>query len=269
MKSRWRKILMVALIGLVIVGLIHIGHAIFIDTKIKYHFIEYQSETLPKKLDGYTLVFISDIHDCSEQQLVEIVTYLNLLDVDLVLLGGDYTMPDRLDQTLQLLSTIKTNDGIYGVDGNHDQYRILFETMKKYDIIPLDNEGVYLHDNFYIAGIQDLWNRNPDIEKATASTKEEDFIILVSHNPDVVMKQNTSNIDLTLSGHTHGGEISFFGIFEPVFLAKKITSYGQRFSGGWSTTMDGKDIYVSLGLGKQFLRIFAQPEIVIITFKIK
>jgi len=270
MKKRWIQILKVILVSFIVVVMIHVGHAIFIDTKVKYHFIEYHAENLPQELEGYTIVFISDVHDCSEKQLQESVAYLNQLEVDLVLLGGDYTTrPEDLDWALQLLASIQTKDGIYGVDGNHDHYRVLFDTMKKYGIIPLDNEGVYVQEQLYIAGIQDLWMRDPDIAAAIASSKEEDFIILVSHNPDVTMKQDTTKIDLTLSGHTHGGEISFFGIWEPVFFTKKITSYGHRFSGGWSTTADGKDIYVSRGLGKQFWRVFVQPEIVIITLKSK
>ena len=269
MKKRTLIILIVVISLRVVIISIHVIHAIFVDRKVKYHHITYESESLPQELDGYQIIFIADIHDCTKEQLEKSVLYLSQLDVDLILLGGDYTLEKDLDETLRLLASIPTKDGIYGVDGNHDKANRLFQIMNKYGIIPLDNSGVHVQENLYIAGVQDLWNRNPNIEKALSDVEVDDFVILITHNPDLVMKQSTINVDLTLAGHTHGGEISFFGIWEPIFFLGKISEYDQRFSGGWAKTNDHTDIYITTGLGKQFIRVFAQPEIVIITLKAK
>jgi len=81
------------------------------------------------------------------------------------------------------------------------------------------------------------------------------------------MVQDTRGIDIILSGHTHGGQITFFGFFAPALLPRVITDYGHHFSSGWSQSRDGTPVYVSNGLGnyQQVLRVFARPQVILIT----
>jgi len=264
-----KKILIIVVVSLLSIMVIHLAHMMFVDRYARYHFMEYKSSELPEHLEGYTIIFIADIHDYSLEQLEKNIDYLNQLDADLLLLGGDFPSGERLEKVMSLLSKIRVKDGIYGVDGNHDKANELFACMKRHGIIPLDNSGVHVQDRLYIAGVRDLWERDPNVKEALADREDGDFTILLNHNPDLVMKQDTSKVNLTLSGHTHGGEITFFGVWKPIFLTPKISRYGHRFSGGWAKTKDHTDIYVTIGLGKQFLRVFAQPEIVIITLKVE
>jgi hypothetical protein len=155
------------------------------------------------------------------------------------------------------------------VDGNHDNYRRLFAAMEYYGMQPLPNTGVPIRDGFYLAGVEDYSKRRPDIGKAVAGALPGDFVLLLSHHPDVTMVQDTSAVDLVLCGHTHGGHITFFGLWAPALMPfNRITRYGQRFMGGWSESLDGVPVYVSRGAGSfaRVPRVFARPEVVLVTF---
>jgi predicted MPP superfamily phosphohydrolase len=113
-----------------------------------------------------------------------------------------------------------------------------------------------------------MWNRIPDIEAAIANADTDDFILLISHNPDVTIAQSTTGIDLILAGHTHNGQIAFFGI-ALYLLRGSITSYGMRFGHGFADSKDGVPVFTSSGVGDYYTvpRIFARPEVVIFTMR--
>jgi len=259
----------IIILVIVTIIVIHLIHAVLVDNKVKYNFMTYESTAIAKHLDGYKVLFISDIHDYSLEQLEKNIDYLNQLDADLLLLGGDFPSGERLEKVMSLLSKIRVKDGIYGVDGNHDRVSKLFPSMVKNNMVPLDNSGLHIQKELYVAGVADLRKRTPNVAQALSGAMEEDFVILLSHNPDSVMKQDTSKVNLTLSGHTHGGEITFFGWWKPIFMFKGISKYGLRFSGGWAKTANDTDVYVSTGMGTSFFRIYAPLEIVILTLKAK
>jgi predicted MPP superfamily phosphohydrolase len=113
-----------------------------------------------------------------------------------------------------------------------------------------------------------MWNRKPDIQTAIVDADTDDFILLVSHNPDVTMVQSSASVDLILAGHTHNGQITFFGI--PLYLLRgSITSYGMRFSQGFADSRDGVPVFTSNGIGDYYTvpRIFARPEVVFFTMR--
>ncbi|HCC35478.1 MAG TPA: metallophosphoesterase, partial [Ruminococcaceae bacterium] len=163
-----------------------------------------------------------------------------------------------------------TTDGIYGVEGNHDNHVELFAVMEKYGMVPLSNNGVCVRDGLFVAGVEDLWNREPDVAKATRAADDGDFVLLLSHNPDVTMKQNTDNADLILSGHTHGGYVTLFGLFAPALVwSNDITEYGDDFMSGWAKSRDGTDIYISNGTGyfEATPRVFARPQVILLALR--
>ena len=137
---------------------------------------------------------------------------------------------------------------------------------EQHGIQALDNRGLHVRDGFFLAGVADLWRRNPDVKTAIQGAQEDDFILLISHNPDVSMAQPTAGIDLILSGHSHGGQITFFGF--PIYLLRgSITNYGTHFARGFAYSADGATVFVSGGLGPYYgiPRIFTRPEVVIFT----
>ena len=243
--------------------LIHAVHGLTLDKIIQYKEMSFRSPNITAELDGYRIAFISDTHrSLTDKQFERIVGKLNGLQVDLLILGGDYSPTERMRRAMAILSQVETTDGIYGVEGNHDDHRVLFPAMKEHNITPLSNSGVHIREKFFLSGVEDLWKRNPDIAQATADANADDFILLISHNPDVAMQQDTASIDLILSGHTHGGQITFFGLWAPA--AGSVSSYGQKFI-GWAESRDGVPVYVSNGAGEYMPRIFARPQVIIIT----
>ena len=272
MKAKYKaRLKMIAKFGAVIgfiVALIHTVHAFTLDRVIEYVEISFQSPKITPELDGYQIAFITDTHRISEQRLQGVVDELNQRAPDLVVLGGDFsTIISEMQRTVEILSHIEAVDGIFGVEGNHDSYRHLFAAMRAHGMTPLPNSGVHIRENFFLAGVEDLWNRNPNISEALADSQAEDFVLLISHNPDVTMSQDTTGADLVLSGHTHGGQISFFGIWAPYFTfdGGSITGYGQRFRAGWAESRDGVPVFVSQGTGEYLPRVFARPQVILIT----
>ena len=268
-KTRKLKFRLVAAIGITVALLpvIHIAHALTLDRTIRYVEIEFHSENWPAELNGYRIAFMTDMHTITDEDMRKVAAKLNERNIDLLLLGGDFSMRSaHYLGTVREIAQTNTTDGIFGVEGNHDDYRRLFRAKEQYGIMPLDNSGTHIRRGFYLAGVRDMWNRNPNINEAVAGAYAGDFVLLVSHNPDVSMAQSTDGIDLILSGHTHGGQITFFG-FPMYLLRNHITAYGTRFAYGFSYSADGSPVFVSAGVGVYYAipRIFARPEVVIFT----
>ena len=255
--------LKIAKILVIIVIFTHIIHGLTLDRIVQYKEVSFHSPRIPAEIDGYRVAFISDTHRNSDRRFERIVERLNDLQIDLLILGGDYAPTNRMKRVMEILSQVSTTDGIFGVEGNHDNYRILFAAMRANNITPLSNNGVHIRENFFLAGLEDLLNRNADIAQATADAASDDFVLLITHHPDVTMRQDTTNIDLILAGHTHGGQMTFFGLWGPA--TNFVSRYGQRFMTGWAESRDGTPVYVSNGVGEYMPRIFARPQVIIVT----
>jgi len=168
------------------------------------------------------------------------------------------------------LSRLRASLGIYGVLGNHDYYEGKIETlqaMKNAKIIPLVNQNRWLKlgsEKIMISGLDDYLEGNVDIDQALTGATEKDFVVLLSHNPDNAELLKDSRAVLTLSGHTHGGQLNLFGVYAPVLHS----DYGQKYTRGMVQAPQTK-VFVSTGFGTVFipLRFFARAEIVVIRLK--
>jgi len=262
------KLLIPLSILIACIPLVHVAHALTLDRIVVYREIRFSSENWPSELDGYRIGFMSDFHAITLEGMQEIADELSARDLDLLVLGGDFSSvtDGRYRETLGVISTIYTRDGIFGVEGNHDDYVRLFAAKEDYGIVPLSNSGSHIRPHFFLAGVEDYWLRSPNIGEAIAHANEEDFIILITHNPDLTMSSDTSEIDLILSGHTHGGQITFFGWAFYLYRGS-ITNYHTRFARGWSESYHGVPVYTSVGVGPEYEwpRVFARPEVIIFT----
>ncbi|MCL2197586.1 MAG: metallophosphoesterase [Defluviitaleaceae bacterium] len=266
-KNRRKPLVVIGLV-IALIPMIHIAHSLTLDRIIRYTEITFSSENWPSELDGYRIAFMADKHTIADEAMRRVIRELNGLDIDLLLLGGDFSMGGgtHFQGTLREIAQTNAPDGIFGVEGNHDRYYQLFAEKMKHGIIPLDNSGEHIHEGFFVAGVHDLWRRKPCIETAVAGSVQGDFVLVISHNPDVAMLQPTAGVDLILSGHTHGGQITFFGF--PVYLLRNhITRFGTRFTRGFAESADGVPVFVSTGVGVYYNvpRVFARPEVVIFT----
>jgi len=268
-KTRKGKFRVCVVLGVVftLVPIVHFIHSVTLDRIIEYREVPFTAQKWPQELDGYRIAFATDLHNISDEQMDTVVENLSARQIDLLLLGGDFSMRNgHYRDTVRQFARLATTDGIFGVWGNHDDPALLFSAFTDYGIVPLDNQGLRIRNGFYLAGVSDLWHGLPDISAAIVNAETDDFVLLISHNPDVSMEQSTIGVDLILSGHTHGGQIAPFGY--PIWLHRgSVTAYGTRFAHGFAESADGTPVFTSRGAGPyyQVPRIFARPEIVIFT----
>ncbi|MBM7584378.1 putative MPP superfamily phosphohydrolase [Bacillus pakistanensis] len=167
----------------------------------------------PKEVTQLKIFFITDIH--RRKVSTEIVNKV-INRVDLVIIGGDLTekgVPfERVEKNIQKLIRIAP---IYFVWGNNDHevdHQKFVTLLEKYDVRILENDSVKLTKGITLAGIDDVSLERDSLEDALSSEAEDQFTILLSHNPSIVQQMNnTHNVPLVLSGHTHGGQIRILG----------------------------------------------------------
>lgn len=235
------------------------------------------------ELKGLKVVFVGDFHvkPYQKNRLSHIVDKINEQHPDLILSTGDFVSGHELKQSLPIeeiakeLSRLKPKYGFYTVLGNHDWWQDgekIKRILEQNGIIVLGNDNRKLNINgnvLYIAGVEDMQTRNVDLVKALKNTSHS--AILLTHTPDIfpfiTNKSNSiiaDNIDLTLAGHTHGGQvhIPFFGaLIVP-------SSYGKKYAQGLITE-NRKKMFVTKGMGTSILpvRFNCPPEIVVIEYE--
>jgi predicted MPP superfamily phosphohydrolase len=128
----------------------------------------------------------------------------------------------------------------------------------------IDNEAYWLEKNggrIKVGGVGDYLEDIQDIEPTIADVNKNDFVVLVTHNPDYVEEMGTDKVDLVLAGHNHGGQVTFFGLWAPILPSK----YGQKYRTG-IVEVDGAKVIVSNGVGTITppVRFFARPQIIIV-----
>ncbi len=200
------------------------------------------------------IVVISDIHlgvYKNDKFLKRVVEKINKIEnVDAVLIPGDFTYypNENLENLFYPLKDLKVP--VYGILGNHDDEKPgppiqeeLKKALENNNVIFLDNESSVLKEkNINILGLGDNWAREDDITQIN-NFSESDNLIVITHNPDTTLNYKNSIPDLTISGHTHGGQIRL-----PYFYKKAIPCDGN-FDRGLSENIFGK-LFISTGIGE-------------------
>ena len=235
------------------------------------------SRDLPLAFDGYRIAFASDFHlesKFKERQLRGTVKALQMLDPDVLLLGGDYQEGcEYVELLFDELALVTPPDGTYAVLGNNDYERcteLIRDVIQRKGMHLLEHEvDTIRRGDEYIV----LWGANPYAGKYTASRAlgeadsvriaPEEFVVLLTHTPDYVEEADVKGVDLALAGHTHGGQFTIFGLYAPVTASR----YGMRFRSGLRYNSDGLPIIISNGLGtsRYPVRVFAPTDVVIVT----
>ena len=238
--------------------------------------VKIKNNKIPKSFNGFKIVFISDIHYGKlfrAKRLISIVNRINKLDPDIIIIGGDYLdisvkgkkdLSKYLDEEIMILRKLKAKQGIFTVLGNHDYYKrreSLLDAIHSSSFKLLKNSKEFINkgeDSIELIGLDDLVQGKPDVNILKVSTNN--FTIVISHNPDFFSDyKNLINYDLALSGHTHGGQVTFFGLYAPYTSSK----YGQRYVKK-IVYEDNREIILTNGIGNGILpiRFFAIPEII-------
>lgn len=236
------------------------------------------SPNLPEAFEGYRIAFASDFHMKSkfkERQLRGTVKALQAVAPDVLMLGGDYQEGcEYVGPLFDELAKATPPDGIYAVLGNNDYERctqLIRETMQEHGIVLLEDSTTSIHrgtDSITLWGANAYAGRYPTAPKRKSTpSNPEDFIILLIHTPDYVEDANISGIDLALAGHTHGGQVTLFGLYAPVTASK----YGMRYRTGLKHNRQGIPIIISNGLGtsRRNIRFCAPTDIVVVTLQSK
>ncbi|CAN7274405.1 metallophosphoesterase [Mesorhizobium sp. LjRoot246] len=245
--------------------------------------------------DGLKLriVALADIHACrpwmTPERIASLVEDANALQPDLIVLLGDYiagmplvTGPVTPSQWASVLSDLKAPLGVLSILGNHDWWADGFaqragagpttarKALEKVGIPVLENDVVRLEKDghgIWIAGLADQLALLPtrdragftgldDLDGTLAKVSDASPVILLAHEPDIFPKVPW-RVSLTLSGHTHGGQIRLFG-YSPVVPSR----FGNRYAYGHIVENE-RNLIVSGGLGFSIVpvRFGMRPEI--------
>lgn len=272
-----------------------LGYILFGAIKGKENFkvreVTFTSANLPEEFDGYRVMQLSDIHSGSwkgnPEALKKAIDLCNRQNADLALFTGDLvnSRSDELLEFTEIFSELKAKDGVYSVLGNHD-YGTYVKWNSEADRIAnidsliarenrmgwkmLNNNHTIIrrgNDSIAVIGVENSGRPPfPDyarLKEASAGT-EGMFQILMSHDPTHWRRQvlPESDIELTLSGHTHDMQITFFGLSVSSFIYPEHN--GMYMEGE-------RGLYVNIGLGHVLfpMRLGAWPEITVITLKKK
>ncbi|MBB6218942.1 hypothetical protein HNQ80_005120 [Anaerosolibacter carboniphilus] len=273
---------------LILVLVILLGFLYFENSILSTSNYEIYFDGLPKCFDGYKIVHLSDLHNKlfgrNQERLVEAIKKAK---PDMIAITGDLVdrRHYREDVSMILIKECIKIAPVYFVTGNHEwwsgKYEGLELKLQAQGVMILDDRSRIIHrDNewIYIIGIDDAAKNIPKyggkkeqeilketLETALKDTQRERFRILLSHRPEKMDLYESTEVDLVLSGHVHGGQWRIPGMGG---LLAPGQGFFPEYDGGLyhkgKTTM-----VISRGLGNSIIpiRLFNRPEIVIITLK--
>src|SRR5436305_8904982 len=166
---------------------------------------------LPKALDGFRIVNLSDLHDgpfTDARHLRRAIETANDLNPDLIVLTGDYISQERIYAApcAGLVGRLKARYGVFAVLGNHDHWtdaKLVTDLFRTEGIRVLINEGLRLDvddESFWLAGVDDTMVGLEDLPLALAGSGETEMKLLLAHNPVILRRAARADVDLVLSG---------------------------------------------------------------------
>ncbi len=178
---------------------------------------------LPRALDGLRIVQLSDIHHSpftSRQQIERAVETVNKLEPDIIALTGDYVSHEReyAAPCAEMMGRLRARCGVFAVLGNHDHWvdaALITDLFRAEGITVLVNEGMRFEHperagaSFWLAGVDDTMVGMEDLPLALAGSSADEMKLLLAHNPLVLRRAAREGVDLVLSGHTHGGQVTW------------------------------------------------------------
>jgi predicted MPP superfamily phosphohydrolase len=230
--------------------------------------------SLPPQWDGLTVLQISDVHAGAYMpvdRMRRIRDLANSLPADIVVFTGDQLDRRRVDADMfvQGFAGINAPLGVFGVLGNHD-YRVsprrAVWTLKAAGITPLVNRSAVLErrgEKLALIGVDDLLappGLGPDF--SVVRQHRDAFRLVLCHQPQGWDEARRLGADLTLAGHTHGGQIAL-----PTRNLNPARMYTRYIAGPYFE--DDSTLYVSrgIGVGAVPLRLGAPPELDLITLR--
>ncbi|GGG22622.1 phosphoesterase [Pontibacter amylolyticus] len=230
---------------------------------------------LPAAFEGFKMLQISDLHTgsfTSTEPLKEAVNLINKQEADLVFFTGDLVnnVAKELMPHVDTLKEIRAKQGVFSVLGNHDygdyanwdsreaktrNLQTLIDTQRSmgWDVLLNENRRIEKDgEHIAVLGVENWGNRAGfpkygDLNKAYTGAEDSPFKVLLSHDPshwDGEINQKFNDIDLTLSGHTHGMQ---FGVNIPGLKWSPVQYVYEQWAGLYKRGR--QHLYVNTGLG--------------------
>ncbi|HEY6477470.1 MAG TPA: metallophosphoesterase [Polyangia bacterium] len=230
---------------------------------------------LPDAFDGYRIAQISDLH-CGPfadgARVDRWVAEVNRLDADLVAVTGDLIASGEtfVPVVAASLGKLRGRDGVYACMGNHDYFtegEEMAASLERAGLTLLRNRGVEIRrggGGLYVAGVDDTWTKRDDLDAALADRPAGAPVLLLAHDPALFPDAAKRGVALTLSGHTHGGQLGVPFFAKRFNLARTIT----RFTTGLYQ-IGAATLYVTRGLGTTGMpiRLSVPSEIALLTLR--
>lgn len=260
-----------------------IGYPFVEPFLLETEYVTLTASDLSSDIGTLRIVYLSDIHSgpfYSKGRVKELVSRVNALNPDLILLGGDYANDsDGAIEFFKNAPSFHVRYAVCAVVGNHDRtipesnLGLLKAAMFSAGVTPLVNDVSQVRigsSSVWIAGIDDINNGYPDLSLVAGQVKSSDYVIFLSHSPGAIpdaLKAESSDgrrawFDLGLFGHTHGGQVALLGQW------LGIADVPARYECGWLQE-NRIDMLVSRGVGTSVLpiRVLRRPQIHVITVK--
>lgn len=227
--------------------------------------VEIHLTRLPPKLDGFKIIQLSDTHHSPFTSLDHIkraVKVANRLKPDMFLLTGDYVSHEReyIAPVATVLGKLKAKCGIHACLGNHDHWtdaELVTHLFRGEGINVLINEGFRFETkrgSFWLGGVDDHMAGKTDLAAALRGSFPDEMKLLLAHNPVIFREAARLGVDLTLSGHTHGGQIRLRDTEKNIIPRRRKAGLHKRRN---------SQIYITRGIGTVVvpMRYQCPPEI--------
>lgn len=229
-------------------------------------------DRLPKRLDGFKIIHLSDIHHSpftGIDHIARTVKIANRLKPDMFVLTGDYVSHEAeyIRPVADLMGGLQAEFGTHACLGNHDHWtdpELITKSFCEAGINMLVNEGFRFEArdaSFWLAGVDDHMVGKTDLAAALKGSYPDEMKLLLAHNPIIFRRSVRAGVDLTLSGHTHGGQVR-------VRDAEKRLIRRRKLSNGLHRRKDSQ-IYITRGIGTVVLPVRYQcpPEITLLELR--
>ncbi|MGG0253290.1 metallophosphoesterase [Bacillus toyonensis] len=278
------KKLIISFISIVMIPVSLYFYATEIERKlITVTWNEIEAPMIPKEFNNKKILQFSDVHlgpEFTLKQLENLVEKMNELHPDIVVFTGDLidkfgSYSAEKDGAKVILQKINAPLGKYAVFGNHDRGGGGSVFYKKYmeeagfSVLVNEVQKIKVGNGKYItiSGLDDFLLGKPQIDATLKHVRQQDFNMLLVHEPDVVDKVARYPVDFQLSGHSHGGQVQipFIG---PLITTKLAESYVEGMY-----ELEGKNkplhLYVNRGIGttRMPVRFWSVPELSVFVLK--
>jgi predicted MPP superfamily phosphohydrolase len=175
---------------------------------------------LDPSFDGFRIAHLSDLHigtNTPKSWGLRWARAANERAADIAVVTGDMVSSgtEYHEDIAEVVAELRAKDGVFVSMGNHDYFGEgdpLVTRIRARGVSVLRNEGVVIErggKQLYLAAIDDTWTQRDDLELALLSRPPGTQVVLLAHDPERFRQAAKRDVALTLSGHTHGGQIAF------------------------------------------------------------